>query len=86
MVTPMQSMYHVGTVTAKIRTEFNVPDSAQCRLWQRHWDNKYQLFTKTNETVSEAGLYGGQVRQEKSVVKLVTYAVTCVLNHTATDA
>ena len=58
-------MYHVGTVTAKIRTEFNVPDSAQCRLWQRYMTNTYELLTKTNETVSEAGLYSGQVRQEK---------------------
>ena len=78
-------MYHVGTVTAKIRTEFNVPDSAQCRLWQRYMTNTYELLTKTNQTVLEAGLYSEQVRQEKSVAKLVSYAVTCVLNHTVTD-
>ena len=46
--------------------------------------NTYELLTKTNETVSEAGLYGGQV-SETEVVNFVN-AVTCVLNHTASDA
>ena len=76
---------YVGTVTAKIRTEFNVPDSAECRLWQRYTTNTYELLTKTNETLSEAGLYGGQV-SEIEVANFVTAAVTCVLNHTASDA
>ena len=77
-------MYHVGTVTAKIRTEFNVHDSADCRLWQRHMTNTYELLTKANETLSEAELYSGQVSKIE-VVNFVN-AVTCVLNHTASDA
>ena len=77
-------MYHVGTVTTKIRSELNVPDSAECRLWQRYMTNTYELLTKTNETVSAAGLYSGQV-SETEVVNFVN-AVTCVLNHTASDA
>ena len=72
MVTPVN--VYVGTVIAKICTEYNVPDSAECRLWQRYMTNTYELLTKTNKTVSEAGLltktnktvseaglYGGQV-------------------------
>ena len=50
-------MYHVGTVTAKIRTEFNVPDSAECRLWKRYMNkNTYELLTKADESVLKAGL------------------------------
>ena len=59
-----QSMYHVGTITAKIHTEFNVLDSAECRLWQGYINNNmYELLTKTNETVLEAGLSSGQVSE-----------------------
>ena len=58
---------YIGTVMAKIRTEFNVPDSAQCRLWQRFMTNTYELMTKANKTLSEAGLYSGQVSETKVV-------------------
>ena len=78
-------MYCVGIVMAKIRTDFNVPDSAQCRLWKRHMTNTDELLTKTNETVSEAELQDGQV-SEIEVANLYINAVTCVTNHTATDA
>ena len=66
-------MYHVGTVTAKIHTEFNVRDSAQCRLWKRYQNksNGYELLTKTNQTVLEAGLYSRQV-SEMEVVNFCT--------------
>ena len=101
-------MYHVGTITARIRTEFNIPDSAQCRLWKRNMTNTYKpltradeantyklltrvdeantykLLTRADEAVQEAGLSSGQV-SEIEVVNFVT-AVTCVSNHTASDA
>ena len=48
---------------AKIRTEFNVPDSAECRLWKRNMTNTYELVTKANETVLEAQLSSGHVSE-----------------------
>ena len=53
----------VGTITARVRTEFSIPDSAQCRLWQRCMTNTYQLMNNINETVSETITYGGQVSE-----------------------
>ena len=65
-------MYHVGTIMAKIRTVFNVLDSAECRLWKRNMTNTYELVTKANETVLEARLSSGHV-SEIEVVNFVNY-------------
>ena len=46
---------------ARVRSLFEVPEEAECRLWQRYMTNTYELLNKQSETISEAGLYGGQV-------------------------
>ena len=65
-------MYHVGTVIAKIRTEFNISDSAACRLWKGDMnDRTYELLTMTNATVPEAELYDGQVSEIANLYKIL---------------
>ena len=40
---------------------FQVPSEDETRLWQRYMTNSHELLTNENQTVSDAGIYGGQV-------------------------
>ena len=44
-----------------MKEQFSVPDTTECRPWQRYMTNNYELLTNLQQTVSGAGLYGGQV-------------------------
>ena len=44
-----------------IKQKFNIPDTTECRLWQHYMTNDYELLTNLQQTVSDAGIYGGQV-------------------------
>ena len=45
----------------KMREIFEVPNEDETRLWQRYMTNSHELLTNENQTVSDAGIYGGQV-------------------------
>ena len=48
-------------VQARMCSLFEVPIETECRLWQRYMTNTYELLPKLSATISDAGLYGGQV-------------------------
>ena len=43
------------------KEQFSVPDTTECRLWQCYMTGSYELLTNLQQTVSGAGIYGGQV-------------------------
>ena len=45
----------------KMREIFEIPNEDETRLWQRYMTNSHELLTNENQTVSDAGIYGGQV-------------------------
>ena len=44
-----------------MKEQFSIPDTAECRLWQRYMTGRHELLINLQETVADAGLYGGQV-------------------------
>ena len=44
-----------------MKERYSIPDTTECRLWQRYMTNSYELITNLHQTVSGAGIYGGQV-------------------------
>ena len=57
----------------KMREIFDVPNEDETRLWQRYMTNSHELLTNENQTVSDAGIYGGQVHLHEHII-----ACTCV--------
>lgn len=48
-------------VEDKLREVFEVPSETETRLWQRYMTNSYELLSNSEQTLSDAGIYGGQV-------------------------
>ena len=44
-----------------MKKRFSIPDTTECRLWKRYMITRHELITNLQQTVSDAGLYGGQV-------------------------
>ncbi|XP_043934596.1 ubiquitin carboxyl-terminal hydrolase 4-like [Protopterus annectens] len=44
-----------------MRSIFNIPAEKDTRLWNRYMSNTYELLSKPESTVQDAGLYQGQV-------------------------
>ena len=40
---------------------FEISDTTECRIWERDFTGKYKILTDFQQTVSVAGIYGGQV-------------------------
>ena len=51
----------IGRVFTVIKQQFNIPDTTECRLWQRYMTGNCELLTNLQQTVPDAGLYGGLV-------------------------
>ena len=66
-----------GEVQAKMCLLFDVPAEIECRLWQRYITNSYDLLSKLSHTISDAGLYDGQVG--------VVYMTTMMYRFTSID-
>ena len=46
----------------RIRELYNIFPTAECRLWQRYNVlTTYELLKNPDQTLSDAGIYGGQV-------------------------
>ena len=67
-----QTVLPTAQLQAKLCTLFEVPEDAECRLWQRNmtntykllsntYTNTYELLSKPTQSISGTGLYGGQV-------------------------
>ena len=50
-----------GDLEARIRNVFNIPEGAECRLWQRYMTNSYELLLTPTQTIRDVGIYSGQV-------------------------
>ena len=44
-----------------MKEQFSIPDTTECRLWQLYMTNSYELLTNLQQTLSDAGIYGGLV-------------------------
>ncbi len=71
-------MYNViimcaGNLEMVIREEFNVPLTVKCRVWHRYLKHTYELLSKADQSLHEAGLYNGQV----SIYKCSTACSAC---------
>ena len=53
---PLTEMIH-----EKMREIFEVSNEDETRLWQRYMTSSHELLTNESQTVSDAGIYGGQV-------------------------
>uniref|UniRef100_A0A1X7UAN3 Protein kinase domain-containing protein n=1 Tax=Amphimedon queenslandica TaxID=400682 RepID=A0A1X7UAN3_AMPQE len=51
----------ISRVLTVIKQQFNIPDTTECRLWKRYMINDYELLTNLQQTVSDAGIYEGQM-------------------------
>lgn len=48
-----------------MRRIFSIPEDAEVRLWNRYMSNTYELLSKKDVTLQDAGLYQGQVELVK---------------------
>ena len=48
-------------VEDKARDILEVPSEAEVRMWQRFMTNSYELLKNPEQTLADAGIYGGQV-------------------------
>ena len=44
-----------------MRELYGIRKSNECRLWQRYMTGSYDLLTDLNRTLSDVGIYNGQV-------------------------
>ena len=51
----------IESVTERTREILKVPRDAEVRLWQRFMTNSYELLKNPEQSVADAGIYGGQV-------------------------
>ncbi len=56
-------MYYAFTadLESAIREEFGVPPAKECRVWHRYMTHTYELLSKADQGLQDAGLYNGQV-------------------------
>ncbi|XP_055881361.1 ubiquitin carboxyl-terminal hydrolase 15-like [Biomphalaria glabrata] len=51
----------IATIEQEMRRIFSIPEDAEVRLWNRYMSNTYELLSKKDVTLQDAGLYQGQV-------------------------
>ena len=52
----------VGDLKAALRKEFKIGEDAECRVWHRFMTHTYKLLSNRSQTLQDAGLYNGQVK------------------------
>ena len=52
------TLEHIQSV---MRTEFNIADDADTRLWNKYSSNTYEQLSRLDNTVQDAGLFSGQL-------------------------
>ena len=53
--------YGTDDILRVMKEQFSIPDTTECRLWLRYMTNSHELITNLQQTVADAGIYGGQV-------------------------
>lgn len=48
---------------SEMKKVFNIGESTETRLWNKYMSNSCELLANMEQTVQDAGLYPGQVRQ-----------------------
>ncbi|XP_067248680.1 tripartite motif-containing protein 16-like isoform X2 [Chanodichthys erythropterus] len=51
----------IDTIEREMRKLFSIPDEKETRLWNKYMSNRFEPLNKLNSTVSDAGLFDGQV-------------------------
>ena len=44
-----------------VKQLYNIPEEKECRLWHKYMLSTYDLLSKLDETIQDAGLYKNQV-------------------------
>ena len=44
-------MMYLDIVVQKMKRLFKIPLTNKCRLWKKHWTNRYTLVTHSNQTL-----------------------------------
>lgn len=48
---------------SEMKEVFNITEDTETRLWNKYMSNSCELLPNMEQTVQDAGLYQGQVRQ-----------------------
>ena len=48
---------------SEMKKVFNITEDTETRLWNKYMSNSCELLPNMEQTVQDAGLYPGQVRQ-----------------------
>jgi len=56
-------LYYLGHVMSEMKQVFNITEDTETRLWNKYMSNSCELLLNMEQTVQDAGLYQGQVRQ-----------------------
>lgn len=56
-------LYYLGHVMSEMKKVFNITEDTETRLWNKYMSNSCELLPNMEQTVQDAGLYQGQVRQ-----------------------
>lgn len=48
---------------SEMKKVFNITEDTETRLWNKYMSNSCELLPNMEQTVQDAGLYQGQVRQ-----------------------
>lgn len=59
-------LYYLGHVMSEMKKVFNITEDTETRLWNKYMSNSCELLPNMEQTVQDAGLYQGQVRQMMS--------------------
>ena len=52
---------HTGDILTTMKKQFNVPDTAQCRIWHRVMTNRHRLMRNLQQELIDACIYKEQV-------------------------
>lgn len=56
-------LYYLGHVMSEMKQVFNITEDTETRLWNKYMSNSFELLPNMEQTVQDAGVYQGQVRQ-----------------------
>ena len=56
-------LYYLGHVMSEMKKVFNITEDTETRLWNKYMSNSCELLPNMEQTVQDAALYQGQVRQ-----------------------
>ena len=51
----------LGHVMNVVKQLYSIPEEKECRLWHKYMLSTYDLLSKLDETIQDAGLYTNQV-------------------------